>query len=48
MVRITDEEDALDGIEVRASQHRDSVDGSGRALGVALEEEAFVWVGLEG
>ena len=46
--RVTDEEDTLDGVEVGASQHGEGVDGGGRALGVAFEEEAFVGVGLEG
>lgn len=48
MLWVTDEEDALDGVEVCAREFGEGVDGCGGALGVALEDEAFVGGGGEG
>ena len=48
MVRIADEEDTLDGVEVGAGEARERVDGRSGALRVALQNEAFVGAGAEG
>lgn len=44
---VTDQEDALDGVEVGAGDLGHGVYGRGRALAVAFEDEAFVGVGGE-
>lgn len=46
--RVADEEDTLDGVEVRTSQLGEGVGGSSGTLRVALEEEALAGVGLQG
>ena len=48
MLRVADQEDAFDGSETGAGYVGHGVDGRGGALGVALEDEAFVGVGGEG
>lgn len=48
VVRVADEEDALDGVEGGAGQLGEGVDGGGRALRVAFQDEAFVRVRAEG
>lgn len=47
VVRVADEEDALDGVEGGAGQLGQGVDGGGRALRVAFQDEAFVRVRAE-
>lgn len=47
MVRIADEENALDGIESRASKLGHGIYSGGGTLRVALKDEAFVRVGLQ-
>lgn len=48
VLRVADEEDALDGVHGGAGEAGHGVDGGGGALGVALEDEAHVGVGGEG
>ena len=48
MVRVADEEDALDGVEGGAGQLGQGIDGGGRALRIAFQDEAFVGVRAEG
>lgn len=48
MVWVADQEDTFDGVEGGVSEFREGGDGCGGALGVALEDEAFGWVGGEG
>lgn len=45
---VSDKEDALNGIECGASQHRQRVRSGGRTLRVALEDEALVRASGEG
>lgn len=44
MARVSDEEDALDGVKLGAGELGQGVVGDGGALGVALEDEALGWV----
>lgn len=46
--RVADKEDALHGVEARAGQLGESVCGCSSSLRVTLEEEALVWVCLQG
>jgi hypothetical protein len=48
VLRVADEEDALDGVHGGAGEAGHGVYGGGGALGVALEDEAHVGVGGEG
>lgn len=48
MVRVPDQEDAFDGVEGVAGEARQGVNGGGRALRVAFQDEAFVGVAAEG
>ena len=48
VLRVADEEDALDGVHGGAGEAGHGVHGGGSALGVALEDEAHVGIGGEG
>lgn len=48
MLRVADEEDTLDGVEVGAGQLGQSVGGSSSSLGVTFKEEAFAGVRCQG
>ena len=45
--RVADQEHAFDGVKGRAGEFRERVDGGGRALAVAFEDDAFRGVGGE-